>query len=153
MAHRDRAHQLMENLAGEDLRNQPHAAMRAESPAVGRDDAGALLPAMLQRVKAVVSQLRGIRMAVNAEDTAVMFRIILHELAPWRDFNRGCGTAASPKRASRPVAVIPHLRDNGLNPLPGESRARPFRSHPSASPRRDPSALLFTRWRLPPAHR
>src|SRR6266699_1220020 len=105
MAHRDRAHQLMEELAGKDLRNQAHAAMRAELSALGRDDARALLPAMLERKEPGERQLRGIRMAVNAEDPAVMFRIILHELALRRDFNRGCRTVASPKRAS-PAAVV-----------------------------------------------
>ncbi len=35
---------------------------------------------MLQCVKTVVGQLRGIRMTVNAEDAAIMFWIILHGL-------------------------------------------------------------------------
>jgi len=37
----------------------------------------ALLSAMLQRVKAVVRQFRGIWMAVNAEDAAIVFGIML----------------------------------------------------------------------------
>src|SRR6187399_2368074 len=65
----------------QNLRHQSHAAMGAELIAVRSDDAGAFLPTMLQRVKAVVSQLSGIRVAVNAEDTAVMFWVVLHLFA------------------------------------------------------------------------
>ena len=53
--------------------------MGVELLAVGGDDARAFLAAMLQRVEAVVSQLRGVRMAVNAEDAAIMFRIVIHQ--------------------------------------------------------------------------
>jgi hypothetical protein len=42
------------------------------------DDAGALLAAMLQRVKAVVGEFGGVRMTENAEHTAIMFGVVLH---------------------------------------------------------------------------
>ena len=48
----------------------------AELSAVAGDDARAFLAAMLQGVEAVVGQFGGIRMAENAEDTAIMFWII-----------------------------------------------------------------------------
>src|SRR5947207_7563943 len=38
---------------------------------------------MLQRVQPVVSQFRGVRMTENAEDTAIMFGIFLHQVV-WR---------------------------------------------------------------------
>jgi hypothetical protein len=47
---------------------------------VAGDDAGAFLPAMLERVKAVVGQFGGIRMTENAEHAAVMFGVILLSL-------------------------------------------------------------------------
>src|SRR4051794_39276148 len=46
--------------------------------AIARHDPRAFLPAMLQRVKAVVGQFRGVRMPENAEDAAIMFGVILH---------------------------------------------------------------------------
>jgi hypothetical protein len=61
----------------ENLRHEAHAVVLVKFPLVAGDDAGAFLPAMLQRVKAVVGQLGGIRMAENAEDSAIMFGIIL----------------------------------------------------------------------------
>ena len=73
------ADQVVQDVAVEDLRHQAHALVRAKLPAVGGDDAGALLAAMLQGVEAVVGQLRGVRMAVNAEDAAIMFGIFLHQ--------------------------------------------------------------------------
>src|ERR1051325_3699208 len=73
-----RANQVVQNIAIESLRNQSHAAVHAELLAIRGDDAGALLAAVLERVKAVVSQFCGIRMTVNAEHAAVMFRVLLH---------------------------------------------------------------------------
>jgi hypothetical protein len=46
-------------------------------PVVAGDDAGAFLSAMLQGVKTVVRQFRGIRVTENAEHTAIMFGVIL----------------------------------------------------------------------------
>jgi hypothetical protein len=59
-------------------------------PAVGRDDPGAFLSAVLQGIETVKRELCGIRMAVNAEQTAVMFWIYLHQLSlllPRFDYN------------------------------------------------------------------
>ena len=47
---------------------------------IARDDSGALLPPMLERIEAVVSQIGGIRMTVNAKNSAIMFWVILHGL-------------------------------------------------------------------------
>jgi len=60
----------------ENLRHEAHAVVLVKFPLVATDDAGAFLAAMLQRVKAEVGQFGGIRMAENAEDSAVMFGII-----------------------------------------------------------------------------
>ena len=59
--------------------NPPILPMLAKLVAVAGDNTGAFLPAMLQGVKSVISQLRGIRMAENAEHAAIMLWIILHE--------------------------------------------------------------------------
>src|SRR5207249_4758037 len=68
----------IEDVPGENLRHQPHAFVGAKLNAVGGDDSGAFLAAMLQGIEAVVGQFGGIRMPVNAEDPAIMFRIFLH---------------------------------------------------------------------------
>jgi hypothetical protein len=49
-----------------------------ELSAVRSNDTGALLTAVLEGIKAIIGQLRGIRMAINAEDSAIMFGIKLH---------------------------------------------------------------------------
>src|SRR5438093_13546740 len=73
-----RADQVVQNLPVKDLRDQAHAFMGAELPAIRADNAGAFLPAVLQDIKAVIGQFRGVWMAKNAKDTTVMFRIFLH---------------------------------------------------------------------------
>ena len=70
----------VQHIAVENLRDQTHALVGAELIAIGADDAGALLPAMLQGVEAVVGQIGGVGMAVNAEDAAIMFWVVLHGL-------------------------------------------------------------------------
>src|SRR5439155_7667711 len=67
-------------VAVKNLRHQSHADVLAELPAVAGDNARAFLAAMLEGVQAVVRQLGGIRMAVNAEHAAVVFGIMLHLL-------------------------------------------------------------------------
>jgi hypothetical protein len=78
---RNGADQVMQHRTGENLRHQSHAAMDPEllSGRAG-DNARALLTAMLEGVEAVVRQFGGVGMTVNAEDTAIMFRIqwLLH---------------------------------------------------------------------------
>jgi hypothetical protein len=49
--------------------------VRAQVNAVGRRDAGAFLAAVLERVEAIVRQFGGIRVTVDAEQTAVMPRL------------------------------------------------------------------------------
>jgi hypothetical protein len=48
--------------------------------AVAGDDAGAFLAAVLEGVEAVVRQIGGVGMAVNAEHAAVMFWIIVFRI-------------------------------------------------------------------------
>ena len=72
------ADQLVEHVAVEDVRHQPHALVDVELLAVGRDDAGRFLAAVLELVEPVVGELGGVRMAVDAEHAAVVLRIMLH---------------------------------------------------------------------------
>jgi hypothetical protein len=73
-----RSNQVMQHVPAKNLRDQAHAMVLVKITAIARDDAGALLAPMLQGVKPVVGQFRGIRVPENAEDTAVMLRVVLH---------------------------------------------------------------------------
>ena len=79
VADRHLADETMEDFAVKNLRDEPHAAVDAELFAIGGDDAGALLAAVLEGVETVVGQFGGAGVAVNAEDTAIMFGIMLHQ--------------------------------------------------------------------------
>jgi hypothetical protein len=50
-----------------------------EEFAIGSNYPGALLATVLKRIEAVVRQFRGVRMPINAEDTAVMLWVALHQ--------------------------------------------------------------------------
>ena len=78
MTNRDVAAHPVQYIATEHLRNQAHAFVRAKLFAIADDDTGAFLPAMLQRVQTVVRQFGGVRMPINAKNTTIMFRIVLH---------------------------------------------------------------------------
>ena len=97
------AHQTMQNIAGEDLRHQPHAPVDVEGLAVGGDDTGTLLPPVLKGVEAVVGQFGGIRMPMDAKDPAVMLRMVLHETL---------GESGSRRRRQR--AFLHHRHPRGV---------------------------------------
>ena len=71
VADRRDAVERAELVLGEDLRDEPHAGLQRELPAVGGADAGALLPAVLERVDAVEGEPRHIDgRRPDAEDAA-----------------------------------------------------------------------------------
>jgi hypothetical protein len=72
--------EILENVTFENLGNEAHPFMLIELMTVGGHDASALLPPVLERVEAIVSQFCSVRMAVNAENSAIMFGIKLHRL-------------------------------------------------------------------------
>src|SRR5208337_1829213 len=72
----------------ENLRNQSHAAVLVKLAVMAGDNAGALLPAMLERVQPVVGEFRGIRMPENAEHAAIMFGMGLHRSVTHRALNQ-----------------------------------------------------------------
>ena len=70
----------MKDFAVENLRNQSHPPVDVELRAVGGDDTGAFLAAVLEGVEAVISQFGSVGMAENTEDAAIMFGIVVHLL-------------------------------------------------------------------------
>src|SRR5439155_209178 len=80
VADRARAFQFFQIARRKNLRHEPHVFVNVKRSvwSVRRDDARTLLPAMLEREEAVISQHRGIRMAENGEDAALMGRFVFH---------------------------------------------------------------------------
>src|SRR5262249_17863281 len=72
--------QSRDYVAVEDVRDQSHPAMRDERLAVGGNDAGGFLSAMLQRVEPEVGQVGGFRMPVDAEHAAFLMENIKFRL-------------------------------------------------------------------------
>ena len=64
------ARQVRQAIGREDVVDVPHLAHVAQMVAVGRDDAGGLLAAVLQGVEAEVGEVRGLRVSVDADDAA-----------------------------------------------------------------------------------
>ena len=71
-----RPFQSFQFVLAENLRNQAHALVleKGLARAVARHDAGAFLPAMLQREQSVIGQHRRIRMPEHAEEPALVLR-------------------------------------------------------------------------------
>ena len=69
--------------------------MRVELLAVARDDAGRLLPAVLQRVQAEVGHVRGLGVAEDAEDAALVVEVVVLQ----RSRSDGAPGGASPDLA------------------------------------------------------
>ena len=72
-----REHARVENLA-----DQSHARMAVEGLAVGDDDAGGFLAAMLLGEEALVADLAGFRRAPDAEEAALFFFFVFVEQSP-----------------------------------------------------------------------
>src|SRR5438445_6224632 len=77
--------------------------MDVELFAVRSNNAGAFLAAMLERIKTIIGQLGGMRMAINAKDAAIMFWIFLHQVVwprPHRNQSNG------PRTGARIITII-----------------------------------------------
>jgi len=79
MANTDVSDHVMQNVALKYLRNESHPLVSVEELAIGGYDPSALLTTVLQGVKAIVRQFRGIGMTVNAEDATIVFWVALHQ--------------------------------------------------------------------------
>ena len=113
------ADECVKFFAVKNLRHQSHANMLAELPAVAGDNARAFLAAMLEGVQAVVRQLGGIPVAVNAEHAAVVFGVVLHATSSLaRCHSTRCrAVPASPKSTILPAG------GTGVSPVGFCSRA------------------------------
>ncbi len=64
--------EAIDHVAVEDVGDETHPAMRDQRLAVGRDDSGGFLSAMLQRIHPQVGEIGGLGMAEDAEDAAFL---------------------------------------------------------------------------------
>ena len=93
MADGGAALQPREHVGVEDVGDQPHVAVDVERLAVGGDDAGGLLPAVLEGVEAQVGEvggLFGLADGPDPEDAALVLQLVLdgvvpHEAAEYND--------------------------------------------------------------------
>jgi len=72
----ENAAQRGEYLLGEDIGDQSHGAVTAEALAIGTDDAGGLLAAMLQSVQAEVGELLCLRMGMDGDYAAFFTKFV-----------------------------------------------------------------------------
>ena len=85
------AGQPREHRGLKDFLHQAHAFFEMQRGAVGGDDAGGFLAAMLQGVESQIGELGGFGMAEDAADTAVIVKVIVVEMS------HGCLDARSPR--------------------------------------------------------
>jgi hypothetical protein len=71
--------QIVQDVSAKNLRDQAHPFVTAELFAIGCNNAGAFLPAVLERIQTVVREFGGVWMPVNAEHATIMFGIMLHQ--------------------------------------------------------------------------
>ena len=64
-------------LLGKRVLDEAHRAVREELLAVARDDAGRLLTTVLESVEAQVGEIRSLRVAVDAEDAALIVKMVV----------------------------------------------------------------------------
>ena len=72
------ARQFLERRLAERLGHLPHRARGAHAFAVSRDDPGALLASMLERVKAEVREVCRFGMSEDPEDAALVLELVEH---------------------------------------------------------------------------
>jgi hypothetical protein len=105
---RDATGELREVLLAERVLHEAHRAVEMELLAVGRDDARRLLPAMLKRVKAEVREVRRLDVTVDAEDAALVAKMVVvivgasqnGKMTMRRDHRRRLSTFSTPTEAT-----------------------------------------------------
>src|SRR5215469_1521576 len=71
-----RTRKSSKTLAGEDIGDQSHGLMQLDAFAIRRSNTRRLLPAMLQRVQAEVSELGSFGVAVNRSHSALFMQFV-----------------------------------------------------------------------------
>ncbi len=76
MTDREGPFKPLNHVAIEDVCDQPHAAVADQRLAVGGYDSRRFLSAMLQGIEPQIYQVGGFRMAINAEDPALLVKFV-----------------------------------------------------------------------------
>ena len=121
----------------EDVRHMAHRLVRVDLAAVARGDARAFLAAMLQRVEAQIGQVRGFRMPVNGEDTALFVELVEH-----------CGPSLLVMSEEFLERLLPEfVQLSRLRSLSGRSPRFAIRNSPDSLSARSRSASTSCCWR------
>src|SRR5689334_6994543 len=70
--------QVLKRLLIERVGHMPHSSHGPDPCTIRRDNAGALLTAMLQRIQPEISKVGGLRVSENAENAAFVLEFIQH---------------------------------------------------------------------------
>src|SRR5580658_5077286 len=106
--------QAAEDFGSEQVGNAAHAAKVVSLSAVARNDAGALLTAMLKRVQTEVGDVRSLGMAVDGEDAALFVQLVERNLVGVVDY------CVFKHRLARAI-----LRERSLKPRGADRRGNP----------------------------
>ena len=68
--------QTLDDVFGKDLFHMPHALLADQVVAVGRGNAGAFLPSMLQSIESQIGKLGGIRVSIDPKNPAMVMELI-----------------------------------------------------------------------------
>ena len=77
MANRRVARQIADHVTGEDLLHQAHRLVVVQICAVTRNDAGALLAAVLKGVQREIGEVGGFRVAENRHHAAFVVKVVI----------------------------------------------------------------------------
>src|SRR5210317_529766 len=69
---------IEDRIALEDIGNEPHIAIGVKVLTISRNNATALLTAVLQSIKTQIGQIGGFRMAKNTENTTFILKLVKH---------------------------------------------------------------------------
>ena len=156
--HRHVSRQLRERLAVEDVVHIAHRLRDADLRAVGRGNAGALLPAVLKRVEPEVGEIRRLGMSNDSEDAALIAEFVDHQQTLASACSSGNGSTAlevlldapstrpaPPRRAVRPTRARPRRRcEYDLPRRFRSARLAASRPRPSTAARPTRSGLTDT---------
>src|SRR5215831_1725525 len=103
MSDRQLPRECRQRRAAEDVGYVAHGASQSHGVAIGRGDAGALLPAMLKRIETEIGHVGRFGMTEDAEDAAFVLEFVEHGSYATR-FAKYCSTAFDHARSASATA-------------------------------------------------
>src|ERR1700730_4331713 len=101
------AGELREHAGLEDFFDLAHCAVEVELRAVAGDNAGGLLPAMLECVQTKIGKVGRLGMAEHAEDTTFVVEMIVEDVLPVHEVFMPCRLNSLPATLRSPRSALP----------------------------------------------